>query len=534
VTVVPSTVVRSLTAALILGAAVGVGPQSAAAQLCGDADGNGAVSITDGVRALRAAAGLANGCELAICDLDGSGTVTVTDGVRVLRAAAGLDGALVCPGSAPDPLSGGATTVFDTTVNAFAQPAANLPFAERPDFFTGNALFNRNWVTAPSSTTGSDGLGPIFNAASCSACHFKDGRGRPPESATEAFESLLVRLSVPGEDAFDGTVAEPRYGRQLGHRAVLGVAPEGRPSLAFEERPGTYGDGTPYSLRVPRLAIDDLAYGPLASETLTSVRVANAVFGLGLIAAIDEATLLVRADPDDADGDGISGRPNRVWDLRRQETVIGRFGWKANAATIEQQGAGAFLGDIGITSPLFLDEDCTAVETACRNAPNGGVPEIDQLKLDFVTFYVTLLAVPARRDVDDPVVRRGEGLFAAAGCGSCHVPTTVTGELPGFPAVSHQTIHPYTDVLLHDMGPDLADGRPDFLASGSEWRTPPLWGIGLFETVNEHTLLLHDGRARGFAEAILWHGGEAEAAREAFRTMSADDRAALVRFLESL
>src|SRR6185436_12286919 len=175
-----------------------------------------------------------------------------------------------------------------------------------------------------------------------------------------------------------------------------------------------------------------------------------------------------------------------------------------------------------------------AAETACTNAPTGGTPELDQLKLDLVTFYVTLLAVPARCDVDDPTVRRGEALFASAGCVSCHVSTLVTGELAGFPAVSHQTIHPYTDVLLHDMGPDLADGRPDFLASGSEWRTPPLWGLGLVPTVNDHLFLLHDGRARGFAEAILWHGGEGEAAREAFRTLSADDRAALIRFLESL
>lgn len=524
----------ALAAALLLGAVVATWGSLAHAELCGDADDSGTVTLTDGVRALRAAAALPDGCATAVCDVDGNGSIGLTDGIRVLRVAAGLDSGLTCPGLAPDPLSGGATTVFDASVNAFGQPAANLPSTELPDFFTGNALFNRNWVTAPSSTTGSDGLGPIFNAASCSACHFKDGRGRPPATPDDAFESLLVRLSVPGEDAIAGTVAEPRYGRQLGHRAILGVAPEGAPRLDYDEHPGTYGDGTAYSLRAPRLTIDDLAYGPLAPDVQTSVRVAQAIFGLGLIAALDETTVLARTDPDDTDGDGISGRANLVWDLRRGAPVLGRFGWKANAPTIEQQGAGAFLGDIGITSPLFLDQDCTAVETACASAPDGGTPEVDQLKLDLVTFYVTLLAVPARRALDDAAARRGEALFAAAGCGSCHVSTLVTGELPDFPAVSHQTIHPYTDVLLHDMGPGLADGRSDFLASGSEWRTPPLWGGGLLATVNDHTLLLHDGRARGFAEAILWHGGEGEAAREAFRTMAADDRAALVRFLESL
>ncbi len=522
------------TAALLLGAAVGLSAAPVRAQVCGDADASGAVSLTDGVRALRSAAGLAGGCAIPVCDFDGNGAVGVTDGVRVLRVVAGLDGGLVCPGLAPDPLSGGATTVFDATVNAFGQPAANLPFGERADFFTGNALFNRNWVTAPSSTTGSDGLGPIFNAASCSACHFKDGRGRPPVPPEVAFESLLVRLSVPGADDVDGAAAEPNYGRQLGHRAILGVAPEGRPRLEWDELPGTYGDGTPYSLRAPRLVIDDLAYGPLHPDTSTSVRVAQTVFGLGLLEALDEATILAAADPDDADGDGISGRPNLVWDVRRATSVVGRFGWKANAPTIEQQSAGAFLGDIGITSPLFPAEDCTDAETACRNAPNGGTPEIDQLKVDLVTFYVTVLAVPARRDVDDPTVRRGEQLFATAGCTSCHLPTLRTGDLPGFPSVSQQTIHPYTDLLLHDLGPELADGRPDFAASGAEWRTPPLWAIGLLPIVSEHTFLLHDGRARGFAEAILWHGGEARPARQAFKRLPARDRQALLAFLDSL
>jgi CxxC motif-containing protein (DUF1111 family) len=524
----------ALAAVLTFGTAAGVCSPAVAAAACGDADGNGTVAVADGVQTLRAAAALPSTCAPAVCDVDGNGTVGVADGVQVLRAAAGLDATLACADFASDPLSGGATTVFDTTVNAFGQPADNVAAADRPDFFTGNALFNRNWVTAPSSTVGSDGLGPIFNAASCSGCHFKDGRGRPPIPPEQSFESLLVRLSVPGEDAVAGAVAEPRYGLQLGDRAVLGVAPEGRPRLTWEERSGTYGDGAPYSLRAPRLDLDDLAYGPLAPDVRTSLRVAPAVFGLGLLAAIDEDTMLARADPDDADGDGISGRPNVVWDIKRAGPAVGRFGWKANEPTIEQQGAGAFRGDIGITSPLFPDEDCTAVETDCAAAPNGGEPEIDQLKLDFVTFYMTLLAVPARRDVDDPVVEQGAALFTTAGCDACHASTVVTGELPGFPAVSYQTIHPFTDLLLHDMGPDLADGRTDFLASGSEWRTPPLWGIGLFPIVSEHTLLLHDGRARGLAEAILWHGGEATTAREAFRTMSADQRAALLRFLESL
>ena len=433
-----------------------------------------------------------------------------------------------------DPLSGGATTVFDVTANAFGQPARNLPLDRRTNFFVGNALFNRNWVTAPSSTEGSDGLGPVFNARSCSSCHFHDGRGRPPLDAEEPMVALLIRLSVPGTDSVGGPLAEPTYGGQLGPRAVLGVPPEGRAVATYEEEAGSFGDGDPYSLRIPSYELVELAFGPPDPEIETSPRVAPFLIGLGLLSAVEEETILALADEDDADGDGISGRPNRVWDRRAQATVLGRFGWKANQPTIEQQNAGAFVGDIGITSDLFPEQDCTESQEECRAAPSGGDPELDDLKLDRVTFYTHLLAVPARRDVEDPAVRHGEGLFASIGCASCHAPTLTTGELEAFPELSDQTIHPYTDLLLHDMGEALADHRPDFEADGFEWRTPPLWGIGLVETVNDHSLFLHDGRARGLAEAILWHGGEAEASRERFRLLARADREVLIRFLESL
>jgi CxxC motif-containing protein (DUF1111 family) len=433
-----------------------------------------------------------------------------------------------------DPLSGGETTVFNATSNAFGQPARNLPLDLRTDFFVGNAFFNRNWVTAPSSTAGSDGLGPLFNARSCSSCHFRDGRGRPPLTPDEAFVGLLFRLSIPGRSEDGGPLDEPVYGGQLNQQAILGIVEEGRVAVSYTEVPGAYLDGDPYSLRMPSYDFVDLAYGPLHVDALVSPRTAPFIFGLGLLEALDESTLLERADPDDRDGDGISGRPNRVWDRREQRVVLGRFGWKANQPSIEQQSAGAFLGDIGLTSLLFPEENCTAAETACLAAPNGGEPELDQNKIDAIAFYGRFLAVPARRDVDDAEVRRGEALFASIGCANCHVSTLVTGTVPAAPALCEQRIHPYTDLLLHDMGSELADDRPDYEADGREWRTPPLWGIGLIETVNRHTLLLHDGRARGFAEAILWHGGEGEAAREAFRALDRDERAALIRFMESL
>jgi CxxC motif-containing protein (DUF1111 family) len=505
--------------------------------VCGDADGDAVVTDVDATRVLRAAAALPGGCEAEVCDVDGNGEISDRDVVLVLRQAAGLPAALGCtPVLAPpgDPLSGGETTVFNATSGAFGFPAENLSDDERRDFFTGNALFNRNWVTAPSSTTGIDGLGPVFNARSCSACHPDDGRGRPPIEPDEDAVALLVRLSVPGEDALHGAIPEGSYGLQLNPFGLLTVPGEGRVVITYTAIPGTFADGDPFSLRRPTVALADLAYGPLDPATLMSARVGPGIVGMGLLAAVPDELLTDLADPDDQDGDGVSGRTNVVHDALAADPAIGRFGWKANVATIEEQTSGALLGDIGITTPLFAQENCTGAQTACSDAPNGGVPEADQEKVHLISHYVNTLAVPARRDLDDPVVRQGEALFESAGCAACHVPTLVTGPFPSTPALADQTIHPYTDLLLHDMGDDLADGRPDFAASGREWRTPPLWGIGLVPVVNGHALFLHDGRARGLAEAILWHGGEAAGARDAFRRMTRPARAALIRFLESL
>ena len=434
---------------------------------------------------------------------------------------------------AQEALSGGAATVFATTRQAFGQPLPNLTADQETQFFVGNSFFNRNWVSAPSSTTARDGLGPLFNARSCSACHLHDGRGRPPEPGEDML-SMLVRLSIPGHDARQGVVPEPTYGDQLNGLAVPGVPPEGRAVTTYEEIAGTYGDGEPYSLRKPTYAFTDLNYGPLHPQVLLSPRVAPAMVGLGLLEAVPAEALLALADPDDADGDGISGRANHVWDKTRQQTVLGRFGWKANQPTVAQQVAGAFLGDIGITSSLFPDENCPPTALACRQAVNGGSPELSENLLGHVVFYSRTLAVPARRNAQEPAVRRGRQLFDEAQCGACHTPTLRTGVVPGLPDLSQQVIHPYTDLLLHDMGAALADGRPDFEATGSEWRTPPLWGIGLVETVNRHTYFLHDGRARNLAEAILWHGGEAEASKAYFRRLPRADREALLQFLRSL
>ncbi len=433
-------------------------------------------------------------------------------------------------------------TVDDATVNAFSQPLPGLTVAERRAFFVGNAFFNDPWVTAPSSTAGRDGLGPTFNATSCAGCHFKDGRGAPATEDDPDRVGLLVRLSVVDERG--AYAPHPVYGDQLQDHAILGVPPEGTIEIAWDEVDGRYGDGTAYTLLRPRFTFRDLAFGPLgdvvgeaggAATLAISPRTAPATFGLGLLEAVPEADLVARADPDDRDGDGISGRPNRVPDARTGAMVLGRFGWKAGQPTIEQQSAAAFLGDIGITSSLHPAANCPPAQVDCRAAPGGGSPEVDDAKLARIVLYDQTLAVPAPRDVDDPEVALGAALFATARCDACHVPSMRTGprSTVAVDALADQPFAPYTDLLLHDMGAGLADDRPEQGATGTEWRTAPLWGVGLIPTVNGHDRLLHDGRARGIAEAVLWHGGEAEGARERFRGMARDERDALVAFVAS-
>ena len=309
----------------------------------------------------------------------------------------------------------------------------------------GDSFFTQNWVTAPASTEARDGLGPTLNAQSCSSCHTLDGRAKPPDHADDPERGLLFRLSIPGVDPTTGAPAlDPAYGGQLQDRALLTVPPEGRFLIAYREVPGTYVDGTPYTLLQPEYSFSDLAFGPMHPEIMISPRIAPSVFGMGLLEALPEADILAKSDPDDADGDGISGRANMAWSVRDGETRLGRFGWKANVPTVEQQIAGAFHGDIGITSPLFMDENCPTDQVDCRSVPNGGSPEIGEERLGKVVFYQQTLAVPAMRDVDDPQVRQGAELFLKAGCAACHTPSHTTGDHP-VPAISNQVIFPYTD-----------------------------------------------------------------------------------------
>ena len=438
------------------------------------------------------------------------------------------------------PLAGGETTVFDRTSHGLEQPAPNLTEAELALHTEGDDNFEAVFVSAPAPVNA--GLGPTFNNSSCTACHLRDGRGMPVKG------NLLLQVSMPmghpvahsqpiaagGTNKQTSSIFEshpeasvtlgrrppvPGIGTQIQDQAIAGYQPKATVEISWQKQAGKYGDGTAYELRSPQFKIT-LPDGKLPpAEMLISPRVPPPVTGRGLLEAIPEQTILALADPKDKNKDGISGHPNHVWDVRKKALVLGRFGLKANHPNLLQQNATAYVNDMGVTNPLFPEKD--------------GSSDIDAETLRLTTFYTRTIGVPARTLVDDPEVQHGEKLFAQANCAACHVAELRTGNHE-IKAIANQTIHPYTDMLLHDMGAGLADGRPDFEASGTEWRTPPLWGLGLSQAVLPRSGYLHDGRARTTAEAILWHGGEAEASKEVFRVMAKGDREALLRFLNSL
>lgn len=405
--------------------------------------------------------------------------------------------------------------------NAFALPLADITRENRRAHVIGNSFFNQNWVAAPASTTARDGLGPLFHARSCSGCHLRDGRSAPEENGTP-LPGLLFRLGKEGASHH-----HPSLGHQLAPLALPGHETEGRVHIRYEDVPGEYPDGTPFSLRKPIYEFEPTSPDQeLAAGVVLAPRIAPPVFGLGLLEAIPEETILTLADPDDEDRNGISGRPAWIT-IKEKERVLGRFGWKGNQPDLLAQTAAAFLDDMGITSPIHPSGDGDPDMTR--------EPDADERVLDRVVVYLQTLAPPPPRNTDDSRFARGEALFHQVDCAECHVPVLSTRpEVPGFPELSGKRVVAYTDLLLHDMGAGLSDQRADGEAEPSEWRTSPLWGIGLTEAVNGHTFFLHDGRARNLEEAILWHGGEAEGSRERFTMLEEVDRETLLRFLESL
>ncbi|MDR0578756.1 MAG: c-type cytochrome [Candidatus Accumulibacter sp.] len=443
----------------------------------------------------------------------------------------------------PRALSGGDMTVFHGGFEPFGQSPDNLPWQYEAIFEDGDGVFDKAFIPGDGKTasqvknaggTRRRGLGPLYNARGCAECHFRDGRvERPYESGGEML-GMFLRLSAP--DGKGGWKPPEGYHHQLHDRAIDGVPPEGRGHIDWEEVPGRFPDGEAYSLRKPRFRVTDLAHGELPAGTIIEARTAPPIHGGGLLEAIAESTLLGFAEAQKNDPDEVSGKPNYVTDPETGRRVLGRFSLKANEPSLRAQAAGASFNDMGVTSPIYRREGCLPHQKECLAAKHGGTPDEPELsakQLEDLTVYMRLLAVPARRGLDDPAALKGEELFKEARCNVCHVDTVKTGGAHPIKRLRNQTIHPYSDLLLHDMGPGLA-GRPDGEATAREWRTPPLWGIGLTGRSNHHTNFLHDQRARGLQEAILWHDGGAAKARDRFMAMSRGERAMLIRFLESL
>jgi CxxC motif-containing protein (DUF1111 family) len=414
-------------------------------------------------------------------------------------------------GDEPRDRQGGDTTVDDRTRDAFLHPAANLTDMQRNVFQAGRGPFDFHWEIPQ--------LGPLFNNDACLGCHGQNGRGLSQIGNGSLVSQALIRVSLTDgtPDVPGGDVPVPGFGLQLQDHATVGL-PEVIVTQSWIEHAEMYGDGEVVMLREPRAdaRLPDDSFLP--PDVRISYRQAPGLIGLGLLEAVPDETIAALADPNDDDGDGISGRVNLVWDSVRQQTVIGRFGHKATVATLREQTAGAFATDMGLSNKLLPEPD--------------GMRDVGDDQFEQVQFFVSTIGVPAAAP-QDAAAQRGRELFEDFGCASCHVPTLVTGA-HAIAQLAHQTIHPYTDLLLHDVGDLLTDARRDFLAEGVEWRTPPLWGLGLAQVVAPDVTFLHDGRARTVAEAILWHGGEAQPAREAFRRATKQQRDELIGFLQTL
>lgn len=405
-----------------------------------------------------------------------------------------------------------------------SQADDNLSAEETEHFILGKSFFRIPWVEAPSATTARDGLGPLFSANTCISCHPHNGAGSVYTADGTISRSLVTRFSLKGRsDPKRGFVPDPVYGAQLSINGVRGIPFEGKPTLVYETVMSSYPDGTRIELRRPLPGVKELNYGALHPDTTISNRLAPALVGMGLLNRIGDGEILSREDPDDRNRDGISGRANRVYDPITGTTLIGRFTWKASAPSIRHQVASAFHNDMGLTTSLYPMKNCTSVQKECLDAPHGrDALDVPDERLDAVSFYVSRLRIP------EPAIgnAKGKKLFAQIGCAACHTPVMAMPD--------GKTIAPYSDLLLHDMGEALSDGRREFDADEHEWRTQPLWRIGKRTTVlNQHNYL-HDGRARTIEEAILWHGGEASAARESFKSLSRFDRRAVLQFLEGL
>lgn len=419
----------------------------------------------------------------------------------------------------------------DKSKKAFSHPVKGLSYEEEDMFVLGKSFFRIPWVEAPAATTARDGLGPLFSANTCIHCHPNHGAGIAVDKEGKMTRSYLLRLSHKTSTNHTllktvGFEPDSMYGAQLSRNGNANVPAEGQSLVTYEDINGTYPDGTNYTLRKPHYSVLDLGYGDFDKETIIAGRIGSALIGLGQLEAISEKDILAYEDVEDKDGDGISGKANYAFDPENNTTKLGRFTWKASAVSVKHQSAGAAHNDMGLSNPLFPQHNCTQKQEACLNEANKARHSFDlpALRLDAIAFYLSNLSIPKQREPKKHL--EGAKIFETLNCTACHVPSYKTS--------LGIKIKPYTDLLLHHMGEGLADGRSEFLANGSEWRTPPMWGIGLYKKVSGEANYLHDGRARNIEEAILWHGGEAEESKKAFMALDKNSREKVLLFLNSI
>lgn len=420
--------------------------------------------------------------------------------------------------------------IFITTLNASSlyDSISSLNNDEIDIFILGKSFFRVPWVEAPSATTARDGLGPLFSANTCTSCHPQNAKGSLYDSKGNISRSLVTRLSIKSKkiDSKVGYIPEPTYGSQLSINAIYGVPYEGKSTRSYIDKIVVLNGGRKVTLHQPIYGITNLGYGALDGDVVISQRIPPALFGLGLLEQISDKQLLANEDIDDKNLDGISGKANRVYSPTTSKIEIGRYNCKANASKVKDQVAGAMSNDMGLTSPLYPDESCTDAQKKCKDSPKGRDSfDVPMKRLDAVTFYLKNLKLSKNKK--DKEYKNGLMIFKHLGCASCHIPT--------FTLDSGEKIYPFSDLLLHDMGEGLADGRVEFRATGSEFKTPPLWGISAYKKILKNRVnFLHDGRAGTIEEAILWHDGEAKHSKSNFIRLRDEKRKMLIDFLEKL
>jgi CxxC motif-containing protein (DUF1111 family) len=443
---------------------------------------------------------------------------------------------------------GGSMTVKRLKTLSYIHPGSSVTPMQKLNFWSGFSFFRDPWVISPSSTKSRDGLGPLFNTRSCISCHDAGSRGPLSPEGESLPSSLVIKFGKLSTKIADKSLSlvDPNYGDQLQPRSILYKHPtlqdtmqgEASLQLSYQTTKGRYADGSEYELRKPSYHLTNLAYGEMASHIGLTPRFAPNIFGAGLLDAIDNKDLLAQEDISDSNDDGISAKYNRVPNVKTGVLEIGRFGLKANHPNLAQQIGAAFRNDIGITNSFFPTEACTEIQRNCIKTAKLTTAkdslEINDKLFSLVLTFNRLLGVPPARDLNGELQRKGREHFYLLGCQQCHQPSYQTDKNYPVTELANQRIWPYSDLALHDMGEGLADNVIDHKASGQEWRTAPLWGIGLQSTTTRRTEFLHDGRARSISEAILWHGGEAAPAQQKFIQLTRLERKELITFLQSI